>query len=214
MKFAKTIPEKLAKLNKLAEKYPTDKKTHSYLESYAKYLPDNCRSMLEIGVAEGYSALMWFEYFGKDLDLSLIDLFQNPDFKSVRWCRERHFVPYQGNQNDMALLSSIKTQFSLVIDDGSHNAFDQIASFKHLFVNNLQSGGLFVIEDLHCNKEEFYWGNGVHSFADTILSTLKHFNHKGVIDNILFNEGESEVFQNLISKVEIVNDKIAFIWKR
>lgn len=206
---------KLQLLKQLNKEYPgSDKGDHSYWSSYAEFLPDNVRHLLEIGVAKGDSALIWFKYFGKNCDISLIDLFDNPDFVSTRWCRERFFIPYQGNQSDIQFLSTIKTQFDFICDDGSHNAQDQIISFKHLFVNNLKSKGVMAIEDLHCNKEPFYWGGEVREFSDTILWMLSSYKDSGVISNVYFNIGEALVFQNLISRVEIVNEKIAFIWKK
>src|ERR1700761_8217591 len=96
------------KLSSLARAFKTDKiDSHDYIKYYAKYLPDTCRSMLEIGVAKGASALMWDAFYGADeLDLHLIDLFLDPNHVSERWVRNRGWVPHRGDQSDLMFLSS------------------------------------------------------------------------------------------------------------
>lgn len=202
------------KIFQLFRAHGSDKNDHGYAEPYAINLPNTCRSLLEIGVAKGASALAWEELYGADLDLHLLDLFMDPDHVSVKWCKRHGFETYEGSQSDSSLLASIRKKFEVVIDDGSHNAQDQLISFKHLFLNNVQSGGLYVIEDLHCNKEAFYWGGEVKVFEDTPLYMLKVFILGNGIQNVYFNEGESETFVNIIDRVSLYNDQIAFIYKK
>lgn len=205
--------ERERRLDNLAEMYPSDKRSHGYLPLYAEHLPKKCREMLEIGVAEGWSALLWDAFYGEDLDLHLIDLFEHEKHVSVKWCRNRGFVPHQGQQQNIGFLGTIKDTFDLIVDDGSHNADHQLVSFKHLFLNNLRSGGLYVEEDLHCNHDPFYWQDKIKKFEDTPKWMFQNFFDTGKIKNVMFNEGEARVFENVISHV-IVYDKIAFIWKR
>lgn len=193
----------------------TDKHTgHNYLPSYAEFLPDKCRSMLEIGVAKGSSALMWQKFYGLGLDLYLIDLFKDPDHVTIPWCRSKNFVPKEGDQSDIEFLGTIKKEFNVIIEDGSHNSNQQLISFKHHFVNNLVSGGLYCVEDLNCCKQKFYWSDFVTQFEDTILYMLQEYNYSRLIRNTYFTTNESIMFQNLIDRVEIVNEEIAFIWKK
>lgn len=202
-------------LTELGQKYGTDKFTHGYLPHYEQHLPTDCRSLLEIGAAKGASALMWREYY-PDCDIHILDLFLNPEFVSAKWCRERFFVPHKGDQSDLNVLSSIKEQFQVIIDDGSHRADHQLLSFKHLFLNNLISGGVYAIEDCHCNKLPFYWGGGAVTMFDyTALAMFHKWKETGDIVNPYFNEGESEVFKSLINRVEIVeDDKLILIWRK
>lgn len=198
-----------------ATKTGTDKLQHGYIKSYAQYLPDKCRSLLEIGIAEGRSALLWDMFYGKDvLDLHYIDLFLNPDFVNERWCRNRGIMPHAGSQSDVEFLSTIKNKFEVIVDDGSHNAAHQLISFKHLFLNNTKEGALYFIEDTHCNKEEFYWGEGVTQFEDTPIFMFKHFLQTGKIRNLFFNTAESEQFEDLIKWVRIECDEKLIIIKR
>ena len=203
-------------LTLLAESHGTDKLGHGYMPEYAKNLPDKCRSMLEIGIANGASALMWKDFYGADeLDLHYIDLFLNPDFVSPMWAKNRGITPHIGDQENLSFLSGITDQFEVIIDDGSHNAQSMLISFKHLFVNNLVSGGTYAIEDLHCNKKPFYYGGDVKTIDDTPLVMFLNFIVNGKIKNVYFNNGESEVFENLIGKVEFgADNKIVFITKK
>lgn len=207
--------DKEQRLSTFARRFGTDKVDHhSYMGPYAQCLPDKCRSMLEIGVAKGASAQLWDAFYGKDeLDLFLLDLYKDPNHVSPRWVRNHGWTPIIGDQSDLNVLSSIKDTFDVVIDDGSHRADHMILSFKALFLNNLKGGGLYVIEDLHCNKNSFYYGGEVTKFEDTPLWMLKNMTQTGRIENKYFNEGESEVYRSLINGVKIFDEEIAFIYR-
>lgn len=102
--------------------------------------------MLEIGVSQGGSLQVWRDYFGPDAIIFGIDI--NPD------CRERVEHPNQvriGSQDDPELLRAIVKDMGgldIVLDDGSHFAHHQRASFKTLFPL-LGYGGTYAIEDIH-----------------------------------------------------------------
>lgn len=196
-------------LEVLAKKYGTDKLQHGYLPYYQKYIPAKSKTMIEIGVAYGASAQMFDEYFNNNIDIHIIDLFMNNDFVSERWCRNKNFVPYAGSQSNINFLSSINVQADFIEEDASHNCFEQLVTWKHCFVNNLRSGGVYFLEDTHTSKpqEKFYWGNGVEVFEDTPLWMFKNFLETGKIKNFLFTEGESWVFENLIKEVHIEADE-------
>lgn len=208
---------KLEFLTSLAEKYGTDKLGHGYIPIYAEHLPDYCRTFIEIGVAEGASAMMWNDFYGSEnIDLHLIDLFINKDFVSARWCRNRNFVPHTGSQSNINFLSTINVQANVISEDASHNCFDQIITFKHLMVNNLQSNGVYFLEDTHTSRleEKFYWGNGVENFEDTPLWLFKNYIHTGKIVSKFFSQGESELFENIIKEVHVCADEKLIVIKK
>ncbi len=209
---------RLDRLMAAAKYHGTDKVGHGYIEFYAAFLPEHCRSMLEIGIAKGASALMWDEFYGKEeLDLHYLDLFINPEFVSARWCRNRNFTPHAGDQSDISFLAGIRDQFDLIVDDGSHNAMDQTISFAHLFVNNLKSGGLYVVEDCHCCKDTFYWNSHlITDEVDTILGFFKmYLQYHETPSNPFIPSEQKELFDNLIAKVIITpSEKQIFIWKK
>lgn len=147
-------------LQQLAEKYGTDKLEHGYLPFYEKHLPKNPKRILEIGVKEGKSLAMWGDYFpeahiiGLDLfeEYSHETVFKNIDDFSNGECDISKINLATGNQCDWRVLEELrKYDFDVIIDDGSHNARDQMITFFGLF-----NGKHYFIEDLHCNDDEFY----------------------------------------------------------
>jgi hypothetical protein len=214
---------KYEQLDELAIKYGTDKSSlgHKYTQAYAKHLPDKCRTFLEIGVAEAKSAHVWDEFYGKDeLELSLVDLFINPEFVSQRYCWNRGWRTYKGDQSDYKFLYTIKDQFEVIVDDGSHDSIHQIISFQHLFINNLKSGGLWVTEDLHCCTMPEYRIRGDVKFEDTLLSVFKKYIETGEFTSAYFDDkafgGESinNIFKANVESIDLYEDKIAFVRKR
>lgn len=206
---------KLERLTALAEKYGTDKLGHGYIPHYAKHLPDTCRTMLEVGCEHGRSALVWNDFYGQEeLELSLLDLFINTEFKSQRWCWNRNFRTYKGDQSDINFLYSIREQFDVIVEDGSHRSDHQQQTFMHLFFNNLKRGGLYVVEDLKCCLDRHYWSDTVTKFEDTFLWALKNYKETGELSNLFFNEHQSQIFKPLILSVDLYEDEgIAFIVK-
>ena len=150
---------------------PVDKPTH-YPAIYDRYFgPYRGRPvrMLEIGVSLGGSLEIWRDYFGKDAVIFGIDI--NPA------CAERVDAPNQvriGSQADGDFLRSVVAEMGgidLVLDDGSHAAPHQAASFKALWPL-LAEGGLYAIEDL-CTS---YWRgdvSGGYRRAGTGLEQIK-----------------------------------------
>lgn len=211
------ILEQLAKMygsDKALPNPETNPSGHGYMEFYADHLPDKCMSLLEIGCYKGASLKMWDDYYGAKCDIWCLDLFKNPELMSVRECRDAGFIPVEGDQSDIRLLESINKQFEVIIDDGSHRADHQLISFKQLFRSNLVSGGLYVIEDLHCNKDPYYWMNDVVNFYDTPLRMLQLFQETGKIANWIFEPHEAEQVESMIESVHIFNEEIAFIKRK
>lgn len=204
-------------LDKLAIQYGTDKSSlhHDYMKYYAKYLPEKCTSLLEIGILKGASLKMFDRIYNHTADIHALDLFGEEGNMTVRECRDLNYVPHKGSQSDLEFLSSIKDKFDFVSEDGSHNVFDQIVTFKHVFVNNLNSGGLYVCEDLHTNTNKFYWNDYIKKEEDTFLYVLQQYvKTKSFTENSMFNSGEVEMFNNIVADVILHENNICFIWKK
>ncbi len=126
-------------IHKLAH-YPA-----TYDREFARFRGSPVR-MLEIGVSKGGSIELWRRYFGADSAIWGIDI--DPA------CADRVDPPNEvriGSQADPAFLASVVAEMGspdIVLDDGSHVADHQRASFAALFPA-LSVGGLYVIEDLH-----------------------------------------------------------------
>jgi SAM-dependent methyltransferase len=135
------------------EQYDTDKISNHYLERYDPLFEpwvDRSVTLLELGIRNGGSLLLWRDYFPRGtivgLDIKVPEHFQPTD-------RVRLF---EGSQTDRAFLSRVANEtapegFDIIIDDASHVGEFTKVSFWHLFENHLKPGGLYVIED---------WGTG------------------------------------------------------
>lgn len=208
---------KINTLKTFAKRFGTDKLSHGYIPHYAKHIPNRLRTMLEIGCCQGASLLMWDGFYGDDTDIHTIDLFEDPKHISERAARRMEFITHKGDQSDLAFLSTIRTRFEMIIDDGSHNSDHQAISFKHLFVNNLVSGGWYVIEDLHCCREAFYWNNNprIKSKKDTMLGfAMEIALPTGKIECGMFDDHELSVIVPLIDELYLYDEKIMFIKRK
>ena len=126
--------------------------------------------MLEIGVFKGGSLELWRKYFGLEATIFGIDI--DPD------CAAYADPPNQvriGSQADPEFLRRVVAEMGtpdIILDDGSHVANHQLASFSTLFPL-LKPGGLYLIEDMHTS----YWpghegGYGRRGTAVELTKTL------------------------------------------
>ena len=131
--------------------------TH-YLDLYDRHLSQfrgKPVRMLEIGVFKGGSLELWRKYFGPELIMYGIDI--TPE------CADRVDAPNQvriGSQADPEFLKQVVAEMGgvdIVLDDGSHIAEHQRASFKSLFPL-LSNNGFYIIEDMHTA----YWPGQFH----------------------------------------------------
>jgi len=128
---------------------------HNYTEVYAHYfhpLKDKPLKFLEIGVFQGGSVQLWENYF-KHAELHFIDV--TLDYLKYFSNRAHYHIVDQSNVQQLErFIQETGGQFDIILDDGGHTMVDQIVSFKTLFPY-LNSGGLYIIEDLHTS----YWTN-------------------------------------------------------
>ena len=132
-------------------------KWHHYLEIYDRHLSwflagRRARNetqpvrLLEIGVSGGGSLQMWRKYFGPEAVIFGVDV--NP---RCRGSADPDVEVRIGSQADKAFMRSVVDEMGgidIVLDDGSHVASHQIASFDVLFPR-LSESGLYICEDLH-----------------------------------------------------------------
>jgi hypothetical protein len=142
----------MKKLN--AEQYNTDKKLMpNYIRSYEllfSNLADQDIVLLELGIDQGGSLLMWRDFFKNG---TIIGLDRK---KIIIKDPTRRIKCFQGEQDDIGLLDEISRKyaprgFDIIIDDCSHIGEICRTSFWHLFDNHLKPGGIYSIED---------WGTG------------------------------------------------------
>lgn len=136
------------------KKYNTDKIQHEYLKKYDPvfgHLVDKPINLLELGILDGGSLLLWRDYF-PHAKIFGIDMNASDKFNSER------IQVFRGLQQDPKLLDKAASHapdgFDIIIDDASHIGQITKESFWYLFENYLKPGGIYAIED---------WGTGYWS---------------------------------------------------
>ena len=178
-----------------------------YLPIYDKILAPYVGSkvkMLEIGVFMGGSLGLWRKFLGIEAVIFGIDI--NPACAA----RDGEFASVRiGSQADAGFLRSVVAEMGgidVVLDDGSHLASHQRASFEVLFPL-LSEGGLYVIEDMHTA----YWpayegglkrtGTAIELLKDKIDEIHKHYFKHGLNNNNSMPDIESIQFFDSIAVV-------------
>jgi len=160
--------------------YDTDKSDellHIY-DQFFKQQKDNEIYLLELGVRNGGSLLLWNDYFN---NVKLVGF----DISEVKGFDEYENISiFKGSQSDLELLNNICQQttpngFDIIIDDCSHIANLTKKSFWYLFDNQLKDGGIYVIEDWGTG----YWRNWPDGHKYKIKKEKKQ---KSLIDKIMF----------------------------
>lgn len=156
-------------------------KWHHYLDIYDRHLArfqGSAMRFLEIGVQNGGSLQVWRRFFGPAADLRGLDI--DPQCANLPRLDASVII---GDQSDRQVLLSIAKGRSLdvVIDDGSHNWCDQIASFEALFPL-LANDGVYICEDVHTSLvPEFSSQKAGPTFLDYVhgLTKLMHSAYVG-----------------------------------
>ncbi len=158
----------MTSLDELAIAFGTDKstRTHGFTNHYVVYfelLRDLPIKLLEIGVQSGASLRMWKQYFPKAQIYGI-------DYYDVQPMEEERIKVIQGQQKDIKVLEEalLHGPFDIIIDDGSHQNPDIMASFEYLFPR-MKPGGIYVIEDTTCT----YWGDTHNVGENTTMAKMK-----------------------------------------
>lgn len=155
---------------------PADKPAN-YLRVYEHLfapLENEAIRLLELGVKNGGSLLMWNNYFPNAL-IAGIDINEVNPFPD-----EPRIHRFVGRQEDTPFLDDVARKmapdgFDIIIDDASHLGALTKISFWHLFTHHLKPGGLYILEDWKCA----YWadwpdGRALPSERDTIPDPAQH----------------------------------------
>lgn len=175
-------------LNDLAITHKADKSSryHNYAVKYDKILApyrEAFTSILEIGVAQGQSILMWTDYFGKatihGADISPASA------GCVNYSDRIKF--HLLDQRERAQLKNLEqfSPFDLIIDDGNHFWMEQILTFETLFPY-VRSGGIYIVED----TTTAYW----EEYANNPISPIEFF--KTLVDEVHLKGRRGSVPEN------------------
>lgn len=123
-----------------------------YYDSQIGHLRKNYIKLLEMGVGNGASLLLWKDAFPKaqiyGLTRWIVDWKKNlKDQKRIKV-----FVGHQEDEKFLEEQIIPIGPFHVIIDDAGHKPEHQMIAFKKLW-SNLSPGGYYVIEDL----QENYW---------------------------------------------------------
>lgn len=206
-------------LNELSLKHGTDKGFnpdtgigHDYCPLYEKHLPKKINKFLEIGVWKGGGIRMFREWYKEEGMFYGLDRFIDGHGLIMPHELQAHGINcFDIDHDQMWALETIKEQFSVIVDDGSHHWDSQINIFRRFFVNNLESGGLYVIEDVF---DDLYWGrNLIKNEKENIKGIMNKFKSEGTVESMMITKAESDIIYSMIDDVNIYNE-IVFIKKK
>jgi spermidine synthase len=127
------------------EHYGDKGTTHTYIDVYedilSKYRENS--TVLEVGVFYGHSLRMWNQFFinSKIIGVDITDAYLG------ELINEGKYNIIIADATNQSFLNKVDDTFDVIIDDGSHQLRDQIKTFN-LLKNKMNSGGLYVIEDI------------------------------------------------------------------
>ena len=142
-------------LGVLLQNSGSDKALHHQYDHFYEPLFKQWRSkpgkLLEIGVEDGHSLLVWDKYFTHP-DTKIIGLaYANKIKESLNGKRISILYGSQGDPKVLEKLASLGN-YSIVIDDGSHLPTHQWNTFVFLW-KKVVPGGIYIVEDIETN----YW---------------------------------------------------------
>lgn len=143
-------------LTEIADNCGTDKGSwaHNFTDFYEQSLVplknrENLR-VLEIGVDRGASIRMWNEFFQGKAEVFGVDIFDKSDLEVFELPNVHFIEADQSKEEDLYRIvrEAGNQPFDLIVDDGSHNMYDQLISLKVLS-SYVKSSGFYILEDLH-----------------------------------------------------------------
>lgn len=192
-------------LHEIGLKYGTDKSTNHnftpFYDSNLSYLRDQNIKLLEIGISEGPSLKMWEEYFQNGHIIG-VDILERSYMNTDR------ITTMIIDQEKADELLSIPGEFDIIIDDGGHTMFQQQLTLKTLLGPKLKNGGIYILEDLHTSKSNYYHSHGGNNLNNTLnlLNDLKN-NKLREPNQYFITQEDFDTLLTLIESIEIIETK-------
>ena len=111
----------------------------------------------------GGSLFMWRDYFGKNSRIIGIDL--NPNAKLLE---KYGFEIFIGSQNNSIFWNNFYSEvgeIDILLDDGSHDYYDQLITLKKA-IPNVKDNGMVVVEDTHTSFIKRFGYKTTKTFTD------------------------------------------------
>jgi len=126
--------------------YETDKHDLGYIDHFYSLLLDHkkkdIKSILEIGVQNGYSAFLWRDFF-QNATVTCVDINECPNVID-----QERINFYQTDAYTEEFVRQFEdNSFDLVIDDGPHT-LKSMEFFLKNYLSLVKSGGILVLEDI------------------------------------------------------------------
>ncbi len=189
-------------IRNLARKSGSDRgSSPTYCEEYTKLFEPIINKklvILEIGVHQGGSLLMWGEYFKKSKIYGLDDFHRgevkqkyNPhnkikcsyDYVVERVSVNKNITPIKGSQGSVEdldkALDIIGEEIDIIIDDGAHWPDFIDISLGRLFPK-LKSGGMYIVEDVSTSEErqaKKLSQKPEHVYEERLIEKLEHISN-------------------------------------
>lgn len=156
---------------------------HSYLETYEQYL-DRSGSLLEVGVLHGHSLAMFAEFMDGPvlgLDINLKHL----KFPVIA-------IQCDATKPEQIAIALGDRKFTHIIDDGSHQLHDQIATLEILWAH-LEDGGRYFIEDVQSSADLEALQSVCQSYGEVQVFDLREVKDRWDDIIIMIQKGEGGV---------------------
>ena len=195
-------------LDFLARKNGTDKRTndvgqniyHDYTPTYYEYLKDKkfeYKHILEIGVREGWSHMMWYEFFPNAIIYGIDDYSEPGCIKKEEIENDRIKILVADQTDEEKINEFLKdVELDMIIDDGSHMGFHQQKSFRFLFPK-LKNNGYYIIEDLRVSGLRKF--REFDDFSSSTLGWLKSINNNNPFSYYIPQEEMKIIMENITS---------------
>lgn len=187
----------------------TDKAGVGYLNAYNAFLPSPMEKLLEIGCFKGDGIRTIRHFYGGEGEYHAMN-YQYGDadgiIPSIEEFEKDGIICHTAYDYDEEAMSKITDKFDVIIEDASHCADSQIICFKHFFLNNLNRGGVYFLEDLHCCLTSPHWRD-IKRFEDTILHLFVEFIKGGTMESQLISAEENILLRDRIKEVNLVGGK-------
>ena len=130
-------------------------------------------TFVEIGILDGGSLEIWKKYFGKKSRIIGID--NNPECKKFQNENYEVFIGSQSDSNFWEDFYNEVGKVDIILDDGGHTNDQQIISLIKS-IENINDGGLHVVEDVHSSYQKHYGNPYKYSFINFSKKTIDDIN--------------------------------------
>jgi hypothetical protein len=133
--------------------------------------------ILEIGIYSGGSLDMWRHYFGDRCKVYGVDI--EEACRSYENDYTKIFIGDQASPEFWEAFKQEVPRVDILIDDGGHQPFQQIATFEAM-LSHISPGGVYLCEDIHGERNHFA------AYLAGVASWLNAFDMRsdGVVDSV------------------------------